>query len=409
MPFKSDEGRNLGKPLKVYDSSVLGQSLSPSPGNYAATFDASGGNVYLTPTRKIHVFATTDSFVINSVASDPAAQYDILVTGGGGGGAGAFGAGGGGGGVVFRTQANLNNFGAVSVPIVIGTGGAGLANDGTKNLGELGGSSSFGGPTDSYHLIALGGGGGREYGIISPYDWATNHPPSAITQPPGNEAASGMSGGCGGGGAGGPGYIDGQGVGGTGRQTTYGPLPGNSKTYGHGYDGGENTTYHTGNNYTRAGGGGAGQVGGGNAVTVSPTEPDAQPGPGHDYWGWGGNGYQVPDTFLPSHSVPLGVINALGGVPSTNPEWRYFGGGGAAGSNGGTPTSGVDSNGKNRGGLGNNTGPTSSYEYGFGSHLSDGGAGCPGRGGGGGGGRWSTYDGGSGGGGCVIISYPLTV
>lgn len=406
MPFKSDKGRNLGKHLNVYDTSVVGENISPAASqNVASTFDASGGNVYLTPSRKIHVFNASGSFNINSLATNPESNFDILLAGGGGGGAGAFGSGGGGGGVVYQTGINMSVLGQSAIPIVVGTGGGGLDDaDATKQAGELGGSSSFGASTDSYHLVALGGGGGREYSSSDGYDWSTNHPPSAITQPPGNEPRAGMSGGCGGGG--GTGAAP-NAVGGTGRQTTYDPLPANSKTHGNGTDGGDNTSYETGNNYSRTGGGGAGGAGGGNACP-NATPAGAHPGPGLQHWGWGGDGLQVPDAFLPNNSVPATVITALGGVPSTSPEWRYFGGGGAGGSNGGPATSGIDGNGKNRGGLGNNTGPTSSYEYGFGSHTGAGGNGCPGRGGGGGGGKWSTFDGGSGGGGCVIISYPLT-
>jgi hypothetical protein len=413
MPFKSDKGRNIGKILKIFNTENLGQSLSDSQSITAGLFNASGGIEFTIDSTRYHVFASNDSFVVSTVSQNAVSTYSILLVGGGGGGGASFGSGGGGGGLVYDQSRNVNEFGVTSIPVAIGAGGAGFAfpvSPSQGNKGAYGGVTSFGNPGDAWHHVALGGGGGSRYSTPDPYNWSL-HPPTAVTTPDNTPLSiyEGMSGGSGGGAGGGPGTF----VGGLGRQETYPGIPASSRFYGHGNDGGDNVTYSTSNHYSRTGGGGAGTAGGSNIVSTPAPAGGGQPGPGLDSWGWGGDGYQVPAPFMPTdNSFPGAVISALGGIPNASPEYRYFAGGGGGGSNGGPETSGLDSNGYNRGGLGNNSGPGGTYEYGFGNHTTtlnggDGGNGCTGRGGGGGGGVWSTGGSGAGGGGCVIISYPI--
>lgn len=350
-----------------------------------------GGTKFIINEYTYHVFSSgSDTFSVSG--SFAGKTYDILVVGGGGAGGSAMGGGGAGGGLIYHPNADASVLSNQSISVVIGAGAPQSPAESTGNPGLNGNDTTFG-----TLYTALGGGGGSRYAVnpAPTFSWPN---PTAVSNPGSpTPVYQGASGGSGGGG----GYIPGPG--GLARQTTYSPLPANSKTYGYGNAGGNATTYDQGNYYSRAGGGGAGGVGGGNANATQPTA-GSTPGPGLSNWGWGGDGYQVPADFMPT-GFPAPVISALGGIPTSSPEWRYFAGGGAAGSNSGPATAGLDLNGKNRGGLGNNTGPSSTYQYGFGSHTGNGGAGCPGRGGGGGGGIWSTGQGGAGGGGCIIIRY----
>jgi len=352
-------------------------------------FSSSGGTVFTIGDYKYHVFASgTDNFVGTNIQG---VTVDVLAVGGGGAGSPSMGAGGGGGGLVYHESADGGIFTGTTI-ITVGGGGSKIpGSPATGAPGNNGADTTIG----SLYTAMGGGGAGRYSTTVNPEDSSphiTYPAPTAVTTPSPFGVAHGNRGGSGGGG-GGSGASPG-GIGGASLQTTYAPLPANSRTYGFGFDGGTTVGYDSPNKYSRAGGGGAGGVGGSNR-----SDPL---GPGLESWGWGGDGKSLPASFM-DPGFPAPVIAALGGVPTASPEWAYFAGGGGAGSNGGPATSGADSNGKNRGGLGNNTGPASTYEYGYGSHTGSGVNGCPGRGGGGGGGRWSTSEGGSGGGGCVII------
>jgi len=391
MPFKSIKF-NIRRSISDYF--VSGKSLSfhsseVSKAQSAAS--ASGGTKFTIDNYTYHVFSSgSDTFIVDGPFSGK--NYDILVVGGGGAGGSAMGGGGGAGGLIYHPNIDAAPLSNQSISVVVGGGAPQSPAAATGNPGLNGNDTTFG-----TLYTSLGGGGGSRYSVNTAPTFAWPNP-TAVSDPGSpTPATQGASGGSGGGGGLNPG------PGGLARQTTYSPLPANSKTYGFGNAGGNSTTYDHGNYYTRAGGGGAGGVGGGNANAAQPPT-GSTPGPGLSNWGWGGDGYQVPADFMPT-GFPAPVISALGGIPTASPEWRYFAGGGAAGSNGGPGTAGLDSNGKNKGGLGNNTGPSSTYQYGWGAHGGNGGAGCPGRGGGGGGGTWSTGQGGAGGGGCVIIRY----
>lgn len=355
-------------------------------GGAKEAFSSSGGTVFTIGDYKYHVFASgTDNFV---GANIDGVTVDVLAVGGGGAGSPSMGAGGGGGGLVYHESADGGVFSGTTL-ITVGGGGTKIpASPTTGAPGNNGTDTTIG----SLYTAMGGGGAGRYSPTVNPEASSphiTYPAPTAVTTPSPFGISHGNRGGSGGG-AGGTGVA----TGGASLQTTYAPLPDNSRTYGFGFDGGPSVGYASDNYYTRGGGGGAGGVGGSNIS--SPL------GPGLDSFGWGGDGKNLPASFM-DPGFPAPVIAALGGVPTASPEWGYFAGGGGSGSNGGPPTSGIDSNGKNRGGLGNNTGPSSTYEYGYGSHTGNAVGGCPGRGGGGGGGKWSAGEGGSGGGGCVII------
>jgi hypothetical protein len=357
-------------------------------GGARGVFSSSGGTVFTIGNYKYHVFASgADNFTASNIDG---VSVDVLAVGGGGAGSPSMGAGGGGGGLVYHESADGGVFDGTNI-ITVGGGGTKISATASGLPGNNGTDTTIG----SLYTAMGGGGAGRYSPTVSPGGSPISFPaPSVVTTPSPFGVNDGNRGGSGGGGGGSTG-----GTGGASLQTTYAPLPANSITYGFGFAGGNTTTYSNDNYYSRAGGGGAGGAGGNNRVTPL--------GSGLESWGWGGNGKNLPASFM-DPGFPAPVIAALGGVPTSSPEWVYFAGGGGAGSNGGPPTAGPDGNGKNRGGLGNNTGPSSTYEYGYGSHTGSGVDGCPGRGGGGGGGVWSTGEGGSGGGGCVIIRILLS-
>jgi len=385
MSFKSSRGRNLGKELEIFMSTKIGLSIG-SEAESTESVSSSGGTTFIVGNDRYHVFTSDDTLETTGLGPK---TVDVLVVGGGGGGGRAMGAGGGAGGLIFHPGAPGSTFSG-TIAITVGGGGAGSPGG---LAGANGGNSSVG---TAY--TALGGGGGNRYSSSSPHFPAL---PISIPDPatPVNQGCRGGSGGGGGG------LTDG--TGGVALQTTYAPLPADSRTYGFGNNGGSTTVYEDENYYSRAGGGGAGTAGGNNAIPNISGGTGTNPGPGKDNWGWGGDGKSIPAPFV-SPDYPATVITALGGVPTSSPEWTYFAGGGGAGSNGGPATAGLLSNGINRGGLGNNAGPGAPNLYGFGSHndgvnSGNGANGCPGRGGGGGGGKWAAGTGGNGGGGCVII------
>ena len=268
-----------------------------------------GGEQYTIGNYTYHVFSAGESSLFVDSSS---VTYDILVVAGGGAGgtdrtAGACG-GGGGGGVIYAENQTM---GPGSYNVFVGSGGAYQpgAPSPTPN-GDNGGNSLFSNATIpgtakvdmSGHSMpattwfALGGGGGGGAGAS-------------------NANIPGTAGGTGGGG----GSQTGSGGGGT--QTTESSLPSISRSNGSG-NGGRNSQ----NAYPARGGGGGGH-------TPGYGQGNADQG--------GGNGYQVPASFLPT-SVPADFANLLGanhptakggGIATNSPEWRYFAGGGGASDN----------------------------------------------------------------------------
>lgn len=96
-----------------------------------------------------HFLAGTGIFTVPELTLIQPRSIDYLIVAGGGGGGSYVGGGGGGGGVILG-NANLNT--GASFTLTVGAGGATNAN---------GVNSSFVG--NSYNLVALGGGTGRNY------------------------------------------------------------------------------------------------------------------------------------------------------------------------------------------------------------------------------------------------------
>ena len=161
-PFKSSDGRNVGKPLKSYKTRNIGDNLAtPTPSSLEATGGAivEPGNGY-----KYHFLtANPHTFTIISTPGGVDVEY-VLVGGGGGGGTYPSGNSGGGGGAGGYITGTFPNMVLGTYPVVIGQGGAALSNPGS--------------PTTFNSIIAYGGGGGSpDYGV------------------PGNPGASGGGGG----------------------------------------------------------------------------------------------------------------------------------------------------------------------------------------------------------------------
>ena len=295
-PFKSSEGRNVGKPLKSYKTGNIGDNLStPSP----STIEAVGGTIVVPGNGYKYHFLTADphTFTITSTPGGIDVEY-VIVGGGGAGGnypSGNSGGGGGAGGFVTGTFPNMEEG---IYPVTIGQGGASLSNPGTHTTfnavigyGGGGGSPSYTSPGNPGASGGGGGGAGPTTGGLADKIQPGNSSIPAPLSPQGNAGGtggptgnSGKSGG--GGGAGGAGENAGtnSGGGGVGKVAfdgdagipsdygTDGPSPGRWFAGG-----------GAGGNYPSTGAGGAG--GGG-----------SQPGTidGVDGTGGGGGGAQSP-------------------------------------------------------------------------------------------------------------------
>ena len=312
VTFTGGGGGDRGAPSLAYQPTagakgiVIVKYQSEVTSDVGSTF---GGQQYTIGNYTYHVFSAGDSSLF--VDSSPV-TYDILVVAGGGAGgsdrqAGACG-GGGGGGVIYAENQTM---GPGSYNVFVGSGGAYQPGAPSPNpKGDNGGNSLFSNATIpgtakvdmSGHSMpattwfALGGGGGAGSG-------------------PGNANLAGRQAGTGGGGG------SQTGAGGAAVQTTEPSLPSISRTYGSG-NGGRNSQ----NAYPARGGGGGGH-------TPGYGQGNADQG--------GGNGYQVPQSFLPSNA-PADFANLLGanhptakggGIATNSPEWHYFAGGGGASDN----------------------------------------------------------------------------
>ena len=286
------------------------------------------------------IVQTTTNPITTNRGFDSADEVEILLVGGGGGGgyglSGAASGGGGAGGVVVvpKTKGPEIITAPGTYPITIGDGGT---------AGTWGASPSNGGGHSQISSVAiplLARGGGRGGG------------------------GPNSQGGSGGGG-------DYSSNGGPGKQPTDNPGVSGINQYGTPGRRGASSP-----NYKGGGGGGAGQggppdssiVGGGDGIAVDPVLP----------------GFMTP-------SFPTPIINDLGGIPNSSPEYVYFGGGAGGGARGG----GLSPYGLGGGGQGAAApGPAGT-------------AGKNGRGGGGGGGaeNGGQADGAAGGSGCFIIRF----
>jgi len=364
-------------PLLGLQGSGGGLGFLAGRGGARGTLSGSGGAVYTQGDYKLHVFTfpNSDSFVVTDAT--PNATVEIFMVASGGSGAPDQGNGGGGGGIVWT-----NNGGIVisdgTYPITISGASQNHAPGPGNPINARGGDTVFG-PSGGITLRAKGGGFG---GYFSPnIDKGLDY----------------RTGGCGGG----MGNIPGANlpapdvIGGNGYQPTQPQtfpsatnVLGNTATVlSQGFAGGASNINATSNSSgSGGGGGGAGEVGyGGLPPFPAPTR------------GRGGDGYQVPSSFLDPFKpvIPNPFLN----IGHTDPAFRYFGGGG-----GGSDHNNNAGTGRNfgvPGGLGG--GGRGAIDPGPGTRHGE--VGLNDRGGGGGGGSTHSGNGRSGGSGCCIIKY----
>lgn len=330
-PFKSSAGRQLGKMLEGFKSSDVGKGFGSGG---AGGTQATGGEVLLGTTYvsgnqsyKYHYFTSPGSFVMPDRALFDG-DTDVLVVAGGGSGGQRSAGGGGAGGVAVGTNVDFPGTGQLSIPIVVGNGGA-IAGS-LESRGNNGQDSRFGDAPNSYYIIGHGGGYGG-----------------------GDGNTTGGPGGSGGGG-----HYEHPG----GPASQPGANPGKSwvSNYGNPGSGGHGAPQH---NSGAGGGAGSGAVNGdasnrgqaGDGVFLSdwtvsrymPTSDPYWPGisglPGSYFGGGGGGGDYGPYT---PQRMPANATNGGGGI-----------GGPTSGAGNGTP--GIDGLGGGGGGAcGQPQGPT---------------------------------------------------
>ena len=316
------------------------------------------GNVWYAPVanKQYDVFARKSGTLFQTpytLTFDNPTECDILMVGGGGAGSQAHGGGGGAGAVIFMKDVLMNG----SYNIKIGNGGIaeGISGSGTTAIGNKGNDTEIF-KTNTNKVIAEGGGGGGEI------------------------SASG-NGGNGGSGGGGDAY-DNPSAGVKGLAIAYTPILEGITGIKYGNDGGD--AY--GDPGSGGSGGGAGAVGG-DGLTRYPAEGSSGPG-GIGIFKATINSidynfkthFDISDTNIGDHDT--------GNV--------YFGGGGGAGTWGGSSIGALGGiGGGGNGGAGNLGGIT----------QDEGSPGKPNTGGGGGGGGDHQPIGGNGGSGIVIIRY----
>lgn len=291
-PFKSSDGRSLGKLLEGFKTSTLGQGFGSGGGDGGA-FQASGGTVdglYDSAFNyAYHTFLEPGTFTAFGAVSG--AEIFVIAPGGGGAGGNGASGGGGSGGIVHLTGHTLR---AGDYTITVPAGGVGGA--AANNSGNDGGDATVTHPA-GLNLTAKGGGGGAGW-----------------TQGNGRDGGSA-------GGGGGPGSSSGGST--TQASTPQDSGPGGGIINQYGFDGGSspgNTPFMGG------GGGGTGQVGSGGGPG-----PGAG-GAGQSFPGYAGNLIGVP--FL----NPLGgQYGGGGGGSAESPQSRDGGVGGAGGGGRGAP------------------------------------------------------------------------
>lgn len=271
--------------------------------------NATGGNIFLSGGYKTHLFTTSNTFVMSSLSTVLANQFEVLVVGGGGGG--GYGGGAGAGKVLYRSNLSIP---ATSYSIVVGAGGSINGNGAnTTAFGVI----SIGGGTGSGIPGGSGGGGGGS----SPSDdrgiaISTSYSSWAAYGSSGGGGATYIRGGSDGGNAGG----GGGGAGGAGQNAWL--SMGNSPTLlrsGGGY-GGSGSQYPMlsgtplSSSYIGAGGSGGSQ-GPGGPTFYGPIGP-GQVGPGGQAWGAGGFGDPSPPG---QWNAGAGATNTGGGSGGGHP------------------------------------------------------------------------------------------
>lgn len=175
-PFKSGKGRNLGKLVKGYKSSNIGQGLGSGGSSTPVGFTATGGTEYTladpdSPTGyyKYHAF-TNPGILTTTAGANTAESLDFLAIGGGGGGGyinprspspyQAAG-GGGAGGLITHDQSTIV-IATGTYTVAIGTAGLGSPDTTPGHPGSSGGDTTITPPSSptTYVYRAFGGGGG---------------------------------------------------------------------------------------------------------------------------------------------------------------------------------------------------------------------------------------------------------
>ncbi len=303
MAFKSSKGRDVGKEVRTWQSSEIGQGVGGVGGAAGAPAPIGvGGSItmdeidYENDCRTIvHVFDSPGTFSLSQAVTN--VEYIAVAGGGGGGGGKGPDKAGGGGGAGGTVNAFLPGLGANTYSVTIGTagtGGAGAPAQGTAVPGYDGTDTVFSGP-DITTITMVGGGGGGQ-----------------------GDAAFGRPGGCGGGG--GAGGFPSKG-GGTGQG-----YPGPSQQ---GFPGGSGNG--GGGPYYSGGGGGArkssGQSGGdGIGIDWVPPAYGANSSPSSYNYIRNSDGQIIynQSTFGQHDNGGVGITSH-----------RFFGGGGGGGPSGG--------------------------------------------------------------------------
>lgn len=162
-PFKSSKGRNIGKQVKGYKTSTIGQTL----GGGGNQFSVTGGMKYQPGNGYIYHIFTGPGQIVTPNPETPVniPNCAFCMIGGGGGGAGilgpggAGGGGGGAGGMLYSNDTTLLIGGAS--PIVVGAGGA-IAPP-AYSVTATNGADTTWAINPGLTLTSKGGGGGAMY------------------------------------------------------------------------------------------------------------------------------------------------------------------------------------------------------------------------------------------------------
>ena len=108
-------------------------------------------------TYRYHYFKTPGSFIMPDKGVFDG-DLDVLVVAGGGSGGNRSGGGAGGGGVALGENVAFPGTGQLSVPVIVGNGGA--VTGASESRGNNGQDSRFGDAPNPYSVVAQGGGYG---------------------------------------------------------------------------------------------------------------------------------------------------------------------------------------------------------------------------------------------------------
>jgi len=280
-----------------YGVAAGGGGFQITGGNMLAPGDGYTYHVFLASNNST---TTTSSMNVNLAGVPLTAS--AMVVGGGGAGGWSIGGGGGAGGLLFAD--NNINLADGNYVVTIGAGGGGHADasDQTPTVDvsnrRPGADSSFYHPTTPVptRAVALGGGGGGNYGAAGPLT------PSHVNY--------GLTGGS----AGGTGGQHPTQV--SGSHFTAASQPAVTGWSHYGNNGGPGSS----GGYAGGGGGGAGGAGGsrtggsGRAVPIFPGPGMGLPAIPSNIWGAGGSGSNYPNS-----SPRIGPINDIGGAGGYQP------------------------------------------------------------------------------------------